>query len=415
MASTTLPPAEFEGRIERVREKLARTDRDTCCLFSATAIEWVSGFHHLQTERPVCLAVTDEAVAITVPRLERDRAGSDAFPLIDRIHGYYDYPGVGDGSDDAANADASETYHEHRSRTPEATIRAMLDGLGAERVAADADGAPGHWGYSGPSLAELAGVDVETVEWITDWRKTKSGREVDLLRRSAEWGNLAHRKLTAYVEPGRHELRVAKRASLDASMAMLDTLGERYDSRLRGGFPASCGFLSGPNTALPHGLTENRRLREGDVLITGATTNVGGYVSELERTMFLGEPGPADRERFEAMLAAQTTAIEESGPGVACAHVDGAVHDTLADRGFVEYARHHTGHNIGLEGHERGFIDRGSDEVMRPGHVYTVEPGIYVPGEAGYRHSDTILVIAEGTERLTYFPRSLDESVIPVR
>ena len=415
MAPTTLPPAEFEGRIERVREKLARTDRDTCCLFSATAIEWVSGFHHLQTERPVCLAVTDEAVAITVPRLERDRAESDAFPLIDRIHGYYDYPGVGDGPDDAANADASETYHEHRSRTPEATIRAMLDGLGAERVAADADGAPGHWGYSGPSLAELAGVDVETVEWITDWRKTKSGREVDLLRRSAEWGNLAHRKLTAYVEPGRHELRVAKRASLDASMAMLDTLGERYDSRLRGGFPASCGFLSGPNTALPHGLTENRRLDEGDVLITGATANVGGYVSELERTMFLGEPGPADRERFEAMLAAQTTAIEESGPGVACAHVDGAVHDTLADRGFVEYARHHTGHNIGLEGHERGFIDRGSDEVMRPGHVYTVEPGIYVPGEAGYRHSDTILVTAEGTERLTYFPRSLDESVIPVR
>jgi Xaa-Pro aminopeptidase len=415
MAPTTLPPAEFEGRIERVREKLARTDRDTCCLFSATAIEWVSGFHHLQTERPVCLAVTDEAVAITVPRLERDRAESDAFPLIDRIHGYYDYPGVGDGPDDAANADASETYHEHRSRTPEATIRAMLDGLGAERVAADADGAPGHWGYSGPSLAELAGVDVETVEWITDWRKTKSGREVDLLRRSAEWGNLAHRKLTAYVEPGRHELRVAKRASLDASMAMLDTLGERYDSRLRGGFPASCGFLSGPNTALPHGLTENRRLDEGDVLITGATANVGGYVSELERTMFLGEPGPADRERFEAMLAAQTTAIEESGPGVACAHVDGAVHDTLADRGFVEYARHHTGHNIGLEGHERGFIDRGSDEVMRPGHVYTVEPGIYVPGEAGYRHSDTILVTEEGTERLTYFPRSLDENVIPVR
>jgi Xaa-Pro aminopeptidase len=198
-------------------------------------------------------------------------------------------------------------------------------------------------------------------------------------------------------------------------MAMLDTLGERYDSRLRGGFPASCGFLSGPNTALPHGLTENRRLREGDVLITGATANVGGYVSELERTMFLGEPGPEDRERFEAMLAAQTTAIEESGPGVACAHVDGAVHDTLADRGFVECAQHHTGHNIGLEGHERGFIDRGSDEVMRPGHVYTIEPGIYVPGEAGYRHSDTILVTEEGTERLTYFPRSLDENVIPVR
>ena len=412
---TTLLENEFDRRIKRVREELGSTDRDALCLFSATAIKWVSRFHHLQTERPVCLAITDEAVEIAVPRLERDRAESDAFPLIERVHGYYDYPGVGDGLDDVEVTDARETYHEHRSRTPEATIRAMLDDLGAERVAADSDGAPGHWGYSGPSLAELADIDAETVEWITEWRKTKSAREIDLLRRSAEWGNLAHRKLAEYAEPGKHELWVAKRASLDASMAMLDTLGERYDSRLRGGFPASCGFLSGPNTALPHGLTANRRLREGDVLVTGATANVGGYVSELERTMFLGEPSREDRERFEAMLAAQTTAIEEFGPGVACAHVDGAVHDALADRGFAQYAQHHTGHNIGLEGHERGFIDRGSEEVMKPGHVYSVEPGIYVPGEAGYRHSDTILITDEGTERLTYFPRSLDENVIPVR
>ena len=403
MAQTTLPQGEFERRIERVREELAASEFDALCLFAATAIEWVSGFHHLQTERPVCLAVTDTAVEITVPRLERDRAESDAFPTIESIHGYYDYPG---GEDD---------YHEHSSRTPEETIHSMLDGLAVETVAADSDGAPGVWGYSGPALSGFAEVEVETVEWVTEWRKTKSEAEIELLERSAEWGNLAHRKLAEYVEPGKHELWVAKRASLDASMAMFDTLGERYDSRLRGGFPASCGFLSGPNTALPHGLTENRRLREGDVLITGATANVGGYMSELERTMFLGEPNRQKREYFEAMLAAQTTAIEESGPGVACAHVDGAVHDTLAERGLAEYAQHHTGHNIGLEGHERGFIDRGSDEVMQPGHVYTVEPGIYIPDEAGYRHSDTILVTEEGTERLTYFPRSLDENVIPVR
>jgi Xaa-Pro dipeptidase len=403
MTHTTLPRREFERRIERVRETLAANDFDALCLFSATAIEWVSGFHHLQTERPVCLAVTSNAVEISVPRLERDRAESGAFPLVERVHGYYDYPS------------GEDSYHEHPSRTPEATIRSMLDGLGVETVAADSDGAPGHWGYSGPSLSEFAEVAVETVEWVTEWRKTKSAAEIELLERSAEWGNLAHRKLTEYAEPGKHELWVAKRASLDASMAMLDTLGERYDSRLRGGFPASCGFLSGPNTALPHGLTANRRLREGDVLITGATANVGGYVSELERTMFLGEPSSEDREYFAAMLAAQTTAIEESGPGVACAHVDGAVHDTLAERGMSEYAQHHTGHNIGLEGHERGFIDRGSDEVMQPGHVYTIEPGIYIPGEAGYRHSDTICITEEGIERLTYFPRSLDENVIPVR
>jgi len=401
MVLTTVPTGEFEGRIETVRDELAAGDYDALCLFSATSIEWLSGFHHLQTERPVCLVVTQDAVEVSVPRLEADRAESEAFPLVETVHVYYDYPGDGEG-----------TYYEHPGRTPEATIAAMLDGLGIETVAADANGAPGFWGYSGPALDELADVTVETVDWIPEMRKQKSDAEFDLMRHSAKWGTLAHRKLAKYAEPGKHELWVAKRASLDASMAMLDALGDRYDSHLRGGFPASCGFLSGENTALPHGLTENRRLQEGDVLVTGASANVGGYKSELERTMFVGEPTDDQRHYFELMLEAQTIGIEESGPGVDCSYVDQQVHDYLEEQGVLEYAQHHTGHNLGMEAHEREFIDRGSDEVMRPGHAYSIEPGIYVPGEAGYRHSDTILITEDGVEQITDYPRDLESNVI---
>ncbi|MFB6295929.1 MAG: M24 family metallopeptidase [Halobacteriales archaeon] len=405
MTLTSVPTREFERRIEEVREKLAATEADALCLFSGTNVEWLSGFYHLQTERPVCLAVTDEAVAITVPRLERDRATDEAFPLIEEVYGYYDYPG---GTNEGTE------YPYHSATTPEETIAKMLGDLGVEAVVADANGAPGYWGYSGPPLEEFAGVDVETVEWIEDLRTVKSDVEVELLRESATWGNLAHRKLAEYAEPGRHELWVAKRASLDASMAMLDALGDRYESHLRGGCPASCGFLSGPNTALPHGVTENRRLERGDVLVTGATANVGGYVSELERTMFLGEVADGHREHFAHMREMQGIAIDAMGPGVAAADVDAAVHEYCAERGLLEYTQHHTGHNIGLEGHERGFLDRGSEEVLEPGQLYTVEPGLYVPGVAGYRHSDTVLVTEDGTESLTYFPKSIEENVIPV-
>lgn len=401
MVLTHIPSSEFEARLETVREELAEGGFDALCLFSSTSIEWLSGFHHLQTERPVCLAVTQDSVAVTVPRLEADRARSDEFPLLDAVHVYYDYPGNGDGE-----------YYEHPSRTPEDTIATMLDELDVDAVAADANGAPGHWGYSGPSLDEFADVDVETVEWITEFRKEKSEIEFEAMRHSAKWGNLAHRKLAEYAEPGKHELWVAKRASLDASMAMLDTLGDRYDSRLRGGFPAMAGFLSGENTALPHGLTENRRLEEGDVLVTGAAANVAGYLSELERTMFVGDPTDEQRNYFEIMLEAQTIGLEESGPGVPCSHVDQAVHDYFQEQGVLEYAQHHTGHNLGLEGHEREFIDRGSDEIMQPGHAYSIEPGIYVPDHAGYRHSDTILVTEDGTERITYYPRALEQNII---
>lgn len=398
-----LPEAEYEARVERVRDRLAADGFDALCLFGSTSIEWLTGFHHLQTERPVCLAVTDETVEIAVPRLERDRARNDAFPLLEEVHHYYDYPGDGDGS-----------YYEHPARTPETTIAGMLDGLDVARVAADADGAPGHWGYSGPSLAEAAGVEVATVDWITEWRKTKSAAELDLLRESGRWTNLAHRRLAEAVAPGRHELRVSTEASLDASMAMLDALGDRYDSRLRGELPARAMFLSGPNTALPHGLTANRRLEEGDVLVTGASADVAGYGVELERTMFVGTPTDSQQHYFEVMLEAQTVGLEASGPGVPLSDVDQAVHDYLDGQGVLEYAQHHTGHNLGLEGHEPDYIDRGSEAVMEPGHVYSIEPGIYVPGEGGFRHSDTIAITEDGVEPLTYYPRTLAENVIPI-
>ena len=398
MAQPSLDDSVFERRIHGVREALAAEEADALCLFSATSIEWVSGFHHLQTERPVCLAVTDDSVHVTVPRLERDRA--ETVSSLDAVHHYYDYPGGGGN------------YPYHPERTPEETIAAMLEELDVETVRADSDGAPGFWGYAGPSLSTVAGVDVETVDWVTEWRKEKSAEEIALIMESGKWGNLAHRYLQEYAEPGKHELWVAKRASLDASMAMLDALGDEYESHLRGGFPARCGFLSGENTWLPHGLTENRRLAEGDVLITGATANVGGYMSELERTMFVGEPTDDQRHYFEIMMEAQSIGIEESGPGVPCAHVDEAVHDYLDEQGVIEYAQHHTGHNLGMEGHERGFIDRGSDEVMQPGHVYSIEPGIYLPNEAGYRHSDTIVITESGYEMVTYYPRDIESNII---
>ncbi|WP_049972602.1 M24 family metallopeptidase [Haladaptatus cibarius] len=403
MAPTRVPTAEYHSHISRVRDDLAANNADALCLFSSVDIGWLSGFHHLQTERPVCLAVTQDQVSLTVPRLELDRTDGDEFPLLDEIYWYYDYPG-GSGTD--------ATYYEHPSATPEEIIAEMLSDLNVEHVVADMNGAPGYWGYSGPTLDEFADVTVETVEWIKEYRKAKSPTEQSLMRESAKWGNLAHRKLEDYAEPGKHELWVAKKASLDASMAMLDTLGERYQSRLRGGFPASCGFLSGPNTALPHGLTENRRLEHGDVIITGATANVDGYISELERTMFIGEVSDEHRHYFEHMLEMQTLAIEACDPGVPVADVDQAVHDYCEEHGLLEYTQHHTGHNIGLGVHERGFLDRGSDEVIQPGHAYTIEPALFVPDVAGYRHSDTIIVTESGVESITYYPRDLESNII---
>ncbi|MCL6597080.1 MAG: M24 family metallopeptidase, partial [Firmicutes bacterium] len=81
------------------------------------------------------------------------------------------------------------------------------------------------------------------------------------------------------------------------------------------------------------------------------------------------------------------------------------------EAGVSEYVRHHSGHAIGMEGHESPFFDLGDDTVLRPGMVFSVEPGLYVPGLGGFRHSDTVVVTEDGHERLTLYPRDLDSLV----
>lgn len=390
--ATRVPPEEFRARLAEIRGRLSDAEAEAAVWFGATSIEYLTGFHHIQTERPVCLAVTADRVEITVPRLEVERV--DPNPRIDAVHHYFDYPGG----------------------QPIETVAAMLRGLGVDRVAADSDGAPGVMGYEGPALSEF--FEVDSQEWVSRMRWEKTDAEVDLVRESAKWANLGHRYLADYTEVGAHPSTVSQRASMEASRAMLDTLGERYAVRIRGSGPVHAGYISGEETALPHGHTPNERLSRGDVLITGASANVDGYHSELERTMFVDEYTDEDEHYFELMLEAQTIAIDALDPGVPIEYVDRQVWEYFEEQGVTDLAQHHVGHNIGMEGHEPPYLDRGWGEryeggatELAPGQIYTIEPGLYTD-DAGYRHSDTIAITETGTEWLTYYPRDLESNVI---
>ncbi|HHK67046.1 MAG TPA: aminopeptidase P family protein, partial [Candidatus Acetothermia bacterium] len=184
---------------------------------------------------------------------------------------------------------------------------------------------------------------------------------------------------------------------------------------VRGGaFPARAGFRGqiGARSAVPHAMTANAVLKEGDVLVTGAAAEVGGYLSELERTMILGGPTDEQARLFDLMVGAQDLAFSEIRPGRRCSDVDRAVRRYYEENGIVEYWRHHTGHSIGYGMHEAPFLDVGDETVIEPGMVLTVEPGVYVPGFAGFRHSDTILVTDDGIELLTDYPRDLEGLII---
>jgi len=129
--------------------------------------------------------------------------------------------------------------------------------------------------------------------------------------------------------------------------------------------------------------------------------------------MFVGPPTSDQERMFGHMLALQELAFAAIRPGAACSNVDKAVRAYYDAHDLWPHWRHHTGHAIGLRYHEGPFLDSGDDTTIRPGMVFTVEPGIYSPELGGYRHSDTVLVTESGIEIFTYYPRDLASLIIP--
>jgi len=168
----------------------------------------------------------------------------------------------------------------------------------------------------------------------------------------------------------------------------------------------------GVNSAIPHAVYTKNKIRRGDVLVTEAGVEMGGYTSELERTVIVGKPGSRAKRCFEAMLKAQNAALNEFRPGITCNRIDQAASKSIEDSGLMDGHRHHTGHGIGLDGHEPPWLDPGDRTVIREGMVFSCEPGLYYPGYAGFRHSDTVVITKKGMDFVTHYPRELEELTI---
>ncbi|MFW9807614.1 MAG: M24 family metallopeptidase, partial [Candidatus Thorarchaeota archaeon] len=287
--------------------------------------------------------------------------------------------------------------------------------LAPNRVASEAPGASGFWGYKGPSLEEVTGLKFKLLpDMIMDMRVIKEPEEIELMRESAKWADRAHKYLQEYTEIGANEIDVTIRASTQGSHDMVSELSENYHPTGFTLFPAIALYRGqiGPNSYFPHALSRGLVFKKGDTLVTGASSDVYGVQSELERTMFMGTPSKRQKTLFEAMLAAQTAALDAAGPGVYCSDLDNAARQAFKQHGVIQLVRHHTGHALGMEGHERPFLDRGSENTLKPGMIFSCEPGIYEKGLGGFRHSDTFVVTDDGIDVLTQYPRDLESLII---
>lgn len=399
---STLAPGPISREERSARARLAfdhlPSSVDGLVLFDDQFIFYYSGFAFFPTERPIALVVTREGErTLFVPRLEREHARqtSEAEEVVD----YPEFPGE---------------LH------PMQLLQSLLKRLGLDsgEIGVDHDGYPAVMGYDGPRLSELLdGTQVRRVSRFLDHQMSlKSPAEIGLIRESARWGAHAHRLLQTYTKPGETEHAAEARATREATAAMTAALGPEYrgQNRWLSGAVALYRGQIGPNSALPHAMSTGAAFQAGDTLVTGAGAAVWGYISELERTMFLGTPGPEQRLFFQHMLSLQDVAFGALRPGVPCAEVDRAVRAYFDREHLWEHWRHHVGHSLGQRIHESPFLDLGDDRRLEPGMVMSIEPGLYVPGLGGFRHSDTVLITEGGWELLTEYPRNLESLTMPV-
>jgi Xaa-Pro aminopeptidase len=164
---------------------------------------------------------------------------------------------------------------------------------------------------------------------------------------------------------------------------------------------------AGPNGAKPHARPSDRRVEAGELVVIDFGCVVDGYCSDMTRTVSVGEPSPEARRIWDTVLSAQRIGCEAVAVGAECAAVDRASREVIADAGWGDAFVHGTGHGVGLEIHEAPRVASTSTGTLEPGHVVTVEPGVYLPGIGGVRIEDTLVVTPDGPVALTEFPKHL--------
>jgi Xaa-Pro aminopeptidase len=222
-------------------------------------------------------------------------------------------------------------------------------------------------------------------------RRIKGEAEIARMRRAAQIAVAAHSQVTSSLADEPAEIDLAHRFA----DAVRDLGGDGL------AFPTI--VATGSRASMPHAAPTDRRVRAGDVLLMDFGAAVDGYLSDVTRTIVVGEPSAEAERLIAAVTQAHDAGIALAGPGVTHAEVDAECRRVLSAFGYEDGPTHPFGHQLGLRIHERPFLTATATEPLEPGNVVTVEPGVYLPGRIGCRVEDTVLITATGTDVLSTF------------
>jgi len=200
-----------------------------------------------------------------------------------------------------------------------------------------------------------------------------------------------------------HAIRAGRTETEIANQLVIHLLEQGSSPEL----PFSPIVASGPNSADPHALPGGRVFQSGDLIVIDWGACWDGYISDITRTVSLGEPSHQAAAIAELVAAANQAGRSKAGPGIPASDVDAAARNVIATGGYRENFIHRTGHGIGLKAHEEPYISSAETSPLADGMTFTVEPGIYLPGWGGIRIEDNVLITSSGADTLTTLPREL--------
>ena len=373
---------EYRSRLKSLQARVAEAGLDLFIVSALESIYYLTGAGFEPLERPFFLLIRPrQAPILLVPKLEQEHMKKAHNIVKQEIRTYWDYPAP-------QGCGWPDKLHELIGDAKE---------IGVERTLPQ------------EIAVELKGTTHRIEALVERLRLIKSDTEIAMIRRAAHYAEFGIQCLLAASYRGATvaEGFAQTRAVTLRIIREVDDWDYFTTKALMATWPA-------PRSAEPHSAPDLcNRLDEGPHVAL-VLTRVNGYAAECERTYFTASPSPEFRKVFETMRQARRIAFDKARPGVSCSELDCAVNDFLQQEGHSgeEVRLHRTGHGFGLGNHEAPWVAEGSPDILAENMVISIEPGIYLQGIGGFRHSDTVLITKNGCESLTHWPMDIESLTI---
>lgn len=365
-------------RLEKLRSAVGKANLDAFLITSTDSIYYLTGFKYEPFERIFFIVVRPEGVPVFVtPRIEAENMAT--ISLEHRIVEYDDFPAM----PGATHMDALDE------------VISVKENVGVEPS------------MSSELFAALQKYAPRVFPGIETLRLVKTEFEIACISRAAKYSDLGLKmimdvsRIGASIQNGYARIPELREAIIKGEGCF-----DQYVSSIW------LGVWAAPYSAQPHRFPEATDTIQEGPNVGLSFLRVNGYSAETERTFFAHKPTNEQAAVFNTVLEACEIAYRMLKPGVSAHDVDHAVMTYLRNEGFGDNLLHRTGHGIGMGGHEGPWIAEGSDDVLRENMVISVEPGIYWRGQGGYRHSDTVLITADGYRKLTDVPSDIQSMTL---